>query len=119
LADFSDAFRVEKMRSGNAAVYLLKEQFEKYASSPQKLDVCETIAHCFFQLEQYEDAGRWYETSGKLILTQHAGTPAMRAMNALGEYERALDCYRLDEDDDKFTECSEMVRQLKRACASS
>ena len=26
------------------------EQFEKFAASPQKLDICESIAHCFYQL---------------------------------------------------------------------
>ena len=35
------------------------------------------------------------------------------------EYEKALDCYRKNKDEDKFTECSEMIRQLRRVCASS
>ena len=119
MADFSDSFRLEKMRSGNAAIYLLREQFERFASSPQRLDICESIALCFYQLEQYNDAGAWYETTGKLILSQGSAPATIKAMNALGEYEKALDCYRKEDDDEKFTECSEMVNQLRRACASS
>jgi tetratricopeptide (TPR) repeat protein len=119
LADFSDSFRLEKMRSGNAAVYLLKEQFERFASSPQRLDVYESIANCFYQLEQYGDAGSWYENTGKMILSQQTATPTLKAMDALDEYEKALDCYRRDSDDEKFTECSAMIRELERACASS
>lgn len=107
------------MRSGNAAVYQLREQFENFQSAPQKVEACESIAHCLFQLEQYEDAANWYETAGRLILSEPSATPALKAMSALGEYEKALECYRKDEDDDRFTECSTLIRELKRACASA
>jgi len=119
VADFSNAFRLDRMRSGNAAVYLLREQFERFASSPQGVEICEYIAHCFYQLEQYEDAARWYETSGGMILAQSLAPQPVKAMDALGEYEKALECYRRIADDDKLTECSEMIGRLKRACASS
>lgn len=117
--DFAESFSVDKMRSGNAAVYQLKEQFEKFSSSPQKLEVCESIAHCFFQLEQYDDAAGWYETAGRLILSEPSATPATKALSALGEYEKALECYRRGDDEEKFTECSTLIRELKRACASA
>jgi tetratricopeptide (TPR) repeat protein len=119
MGEFSDAFRVEKMRSGNPAVYLLKEQFEKFAASPQKLDICESIAHWFYQLEQYGDAGNWYEAAGRLILSEPSSTPTLKALSALDEYERALECYRRGEDDERFTECSTLIRELSRACASA
>jgi tetratricopeptide (TPR) repeat protein len=119
LRDFSDAFRLDKMRSGNAAVYQLKEQFESFSSSPQKVEACESIAHCFYQLEQYEDAAGWYETAGRLILSEPSATPVVKALSALTEYEKALECYRKDEDEERFTECSSLIRQLKRACASA
>ena len=115
--DFSEKFRVESMRSGNAAVYMLKEQFEKFASSPQKVDACESIASCFYQLEQYDDAAGWYETAGRLILSEPSVTPVLKALTALGVYERALDCYREGEDEEKFTECSTLIKELERACA--
>jgi len=117
--DFSEGFSVEKMRSGNAAVYMLKDQFEKFSSSPQKVDACESIATCFYQLEQYDDAAGWYETAGRLILSEPTVTPALKAMNALSDYEKALDCYKRGDDEEKFTEVSTLIRELKRACASA
>ena len=119
MRDFSDGFRVDKMRSGNPAVYILKEQFERFSSSPQKVETCESIASCFYQLEQYEDAAGWYETAGRLILSEPSVSPTIKALSALGDYERALDCYTKEEDEDRFTECSTLIRELKRACASA
>ena len=119
MQDFAKRFGVAKMRSGNAAVYLLKDQFERFSSSPQKVDACESIASCFFQLEQYDDAAGWYEYAGRLILTQPSLTPAIKALNALDDYEKAMDCYRRGDDEERFTECSSLIRELKRACASA
>jgi tetratricopeptide (TPR) repeat protein len=119
LRDFSEALGFEKMRSGNAAVYMLKEQFEKFSSSPQKVDACESIAGYFYQLEQFEDAAGWYEAAGRLILSEPSLTPAIKALNALADYEKALDCYRKGDDEERFTECSTLIRELKRACASA
>ena len=119
MRDFSEGFSVEKMRSGNAAIYILKEQFERFSSSPQKVDACESIATCFYQLEQYDDAAGWYETAGKLILSEPSSTPALKALSALGDYEKALECYGKGDDEDKLTEVSTLIRELKRACASA
>ncbi len=119
MRDFVEGFSVDRMRSGNAAVYALKEQFETFSTSPQKVDACESIASCFYQLEQYEDAAGWFETAGRLILSEPTVAPALKAMNALGDYERALDCYRRGDDEEKFTECSTLIRELQRACASA
>jgi len=119
MGDLSEAFKFDRMRSGNAAVYLLKEQFEKFAGSPQKLDVCESIALCLYQLEQYEDAANWYETAGRLILSEPSTPSALKAMAALSEYERALECYRRNDDDGRFAECSTLIGELRRASASA
>ena len=119
MRDFAEGFGIEKMRSGNAAVYILKEQFEKFSSSPHKVDACESIASCFFQLDQFVDAAGWYETAGRLILSEPSVAPALKAMSALGDYEKALECYRRGEDEEKFTECSTLIRELNRACASA
>lgn len=119
MGDFVKGFGVDKMRSGNAAVYLLKDQFERFSSSPQKVEACESIASCFYQLEQYGDAAGWYETAGRLILSEPTLAPAVKALNALDDYEKAGECYRKGDDEEKFTECSTLIRQLKRACASS
>jgi tetratricopeptide (TPR) repeat protein len=117
--DFSMEFGLEKMRSGNPAVYRLKEEFEAFPSSPRKVDACESIAHCFYQLEQFDDAAKWYETAGRLILSEASATPALKALSALGEYEKALDCYHRGDDEDRITECSTLIRELRKACASA
>jgi len=119
MRDFSERFGIEKMRSGNPAVYVLREQFEKFSTSPHKVDACESIATCFYQLEQYDDAAGWYETAGRLILSEPTAEPALKALSALGDYEKALDCYRRGEDEERFTECSGLIRELKRASASA
>jgi tetratricopeptide (TPR) repeat protein len=119
MRDFSEGFGLAKMRSGNAAVYLLKDQFERFPSSPHKVDACESIASCFYQLEQYDDAAGWYETAGRLILSEPSLTPAIKALNALADYEKARDCYRKGDDEERFTECSSLINELKRACASA
>ncbi len=107
------------MRSGNPLVYLLREQFETFASSPQRVETCESIARCFYQLEQFDDAANWYETAGRLILSEPASPTPLKALSALGAYERALDCHSKNDNDEKFTECSTMIRDLKRLCASA
>lgn len=117
--DFSEGFSIGKMRSGNAAVYLLREQFERFATSPHKVEACESIASCLFQLEQYGDAAGWYETAGRLILAEPAAAPEIKAISALCDYEMALDCYRRSDDEEMFTECSTLIRELKRTCASA
>jgi len=119
MGDFSEVFSFHRMRSGNPAVYILKEQFERFVDSPQKLDVYESIAHCFYQLEQYEDAANWYETAGRLIMSERSTPPALKAMAALGEYEKALECYRRGDDDGSFSECSTLIGELRRASASA
>ena len=119
MRDFAEGFGLEKMRSGNAAVYLLRDQFERFSSSPQKVEACESIASCFDQLEQYGDAADWYETAGRLILAEPSLAPAVKALSALDDYEKARECYRKGDDDERFTECSTLIRELKRACASA
>lgn len=119
MGDFSSRFGFEKMRSGNAAVYELREQLEKFSSTPAKAEACEDIAQSFFQLEQYGEAANWYEAAGRLILSGGTPAPVMKALLALEPYEKAVECYELSKDEDGFTECSTLLRELRRACASA
>jgi len=112
MRDFAEGFGLDK-------IYLLKEQLERFSSSPHKGEACEAIASCFYQLEQYDDAAGWYETAGRLILSEPSLTPAVKALDALDDYEKARECYREGDDEEKFTECSSLIRELKRACASA
>jgi hypothetical protein len=107
------------MRSGNAAFYLLKEEFENFLTSPHRVDVCDGIANYFYQLDQYGEAGNWYETAGKLILAEPSSPTTVRALTALVEYEKALDCYRKNGDDEALDSCSSFIKELERACASA
>lgn len=118
MKDVSEGLTFHKMRSGSAAFYILKDQFEKFASSPLKVDACESIAGCLYQLEQFKDAAGWFETAGRLILSGPTPTPG-KALSALADYEQALECYRREADEEKFSECSTLIRELERACASA
>ncbi len=117
MRDYTEAFRFEKMRSGNAAFYLLKEEFENFLLSPRRIDVCDGIAKYFFQLDQFGEAGNWYETAGKMILAEPSTPAAMKASSALTEFEKALDCYRRDSNDDSAERCSAFIKELETACA--
>jgi hypothetical protein len=119
MADLVRQFTLERMHSGNPAFYLLKEEFQSYLASPQSLGKCEKIAHCLDQLEQHDEAGSWYENAGRLILAENFTPPEQKAMAALREFERALKCYGTGGDEDAFAECAEMIKTLRRACASA
>ncbi len=119
MADVSDAFLLSRTGSYRIASYLLREEFEVMRSSPQRVDLCEWIAHCFYQLDQFGEAGSWYETAGQLILSEPAIPLQIKALTALKEYESACECYEQTRDEDAITECSEMLHQLRRACASA
>ncbi|MDA4127981.1 MAG: hypothetical protein OK422_00720 [Thaumarchaeota archaeon] len=119
MGNTSDAFSLA--RSGNTftAATLLKEEFEIMRSSPQRVDLCEWIAHCFYQLEQFDEAGTWYETAGQLLLGEPSTPLQLKALNAVVEYEKALECYRNASDEDAVTECSSMLNEIRKACASA
>lgn len=119
MEDFSESFHLVKMRSGNPLVYLLREQFEDFSSSPQRVEKCDSIARCFYQLEQFADAADWFETAGRLILSEPSPPQPLKALSALQEYEKALECHRRNDDEERFTECSTLIRDLRRACASA
>ena len=119
MAGLEGGFSVGRMMSGNPAVYLLKEHLERLATSTKRADDCEWVAGCLCQLEEYGDAGGWYELAGGLIYSSSAAPTAFRALSALGDYEKALECYRLNGDEEAFEEVSGMVRDLRRACASA
>lgn len=105
------------MRSGNAAFYLLKEEFQNFLLTPSRVDVCDGIARYFYQLDQFGEAGNWYETAGKLILAEPSTPAAVKASSALIEFEKALDCYRKGGEEDTASRCSNFIKELETACA--
>ena len=112
-------FSLSRMMSGNPAVYLLREHLERLAASPRRADDCEWVAGCLYQLEEYGDAGGWYELAGGLAYSGSTSPAPVRALAALGDYEKALQCYRLDGDEEAVEEVSGLIRDLKRTCASA
>jgi len=119
LSDFDRDFRVEKMRSGNPEVYLLKEEFQSLLTTPRRVDLCDWIARCFVNLEQFAEAGHWYQTAGQLILSEPTTPTVVKALAAVPEFERALECYEMSTDADTVEECSTMLAELRKACASA
>lgn len=101
------------------AATILREEFEIMRRSPRRIDLCEWLARCFYQLEQFDEAGGWYEAAGQLILAEPTTPLQLKALNAAPEYEKALECYAQAGDEDTITECSQMLRDLKKACASA
>jgi hypothetical protein len=117
LLDFAGKFHLETMKSGNPAFYLLREQFESFAVSPRRLDACDRIAHCLNQLEQFGEAGGWYEAAGQPLFAKVGVSPELRALSASEEYERALGCYRQSGNEEAEARCSEVVESLRKACS--
>jgi hypothetical protein len=52
-------------------------------------------------------------------MSEASTPPELKALAALGEYEKALECYRSNGDDGKFAECSTLIGELRRASASA
>lgn len=115
--DYAGAFRVSKMKSGRPEVYLLKQELQGLLATPRRVDLCEWIAKCFYQLEQYEEAGEWFKAAGQMILSEATTPDLFKAMRALPEYEKALDSFEREGEADSVTECSDMLAELRRACA--
>jgi tetratricopeptide (TPR) repeat protein len=116
LFDFVSAFHVQKMKSGNPVVYLLREQFGSFAGSPHKADACENIASSLRQLGQVGEAAMWYEAAAALMCERVDLRPEIRAFYAMEEYEKALECHREAGDAEAQADCAEILVGLRKAC---
>lgn len=61
-----------------------------------KADVCRWIAECYRALEEYEEAGRWYEAAANAVLEDETSPLPLptRAHYAAKDFEKAIDCYK-------------------------
>ena len=116
MVDFSSAFHVQKMNSGNPVVYLLREQFGSLIGIPQKIEACDCIAGSLLQLGQVGEAAMWYEAAGLLMYRRSELPPELRALYAIEEYEKALRCHSEARDDEAEATCSELLRTLRKVC---
>jgi hypothetical protein len=117
LFDFSEAFHVQKMNSGNPVVYLLREQFGSFVGSPHKADACDKIAGSLRQLGQVGEAATWYEAAGALMFERAELRPELRALYAVEEFEKALECHVQDGDAEARADCLELLDSLRKMCA--
>ncbi|MDG6901033.1 MAG: hypothetical protein JRM80_03640 [Nitrososphaerota archaeon] len=117
MVDFSAAFHVQKMDSGNPVVYLLREQYGAFAGSLHKADACDGIADSLRRLGQVGEAARWYEAAGILMYERGELRPELRALYAMEEYESALECYAEAGDTEAEADCCELLSGLRKACA--
>lgn len=114
----SDLLQMARLGRRDAATSLLREEFGRLQSPEQRVELCRWIALCFEGLEDYANAGEWYEMAGYLSLTQTSSEIA-NAIRALPEYERARTCYTACEDYERMDSCSSMIARLNTMFAAS
>jgi tetratricopeptide (TPR) repeat protein len=119
LESISHAIELAKMGNSQAAANMIKEEFERLQSSGRLVELCEWLAICFEKLEDYDQAGSWYETAGEVILSNSDSQIQLRAIHAIREYEMALDCYRQSANEELIGRCIIILNNLKRSCASA
>jgi tetratricopeptide (TPR) repeat protein len=119
LASISEAFELAKLGNQAQAAEVLRHEFEKLQSPGRRIDLCEWIADCFEKLQEYTQAGNWYEMAGELILSQVGTSMPAAVVNAFREYERALDCYERGNEAEDVERCDQILGILRRSFASS
>jgi tetratricopeptide (TPR) repeat protein len=118
MVSVAEAFDLARSGNKEAAANALKLEFQRRQSPDQKVELCEWIASCFENLQDYEQAAEWYETAGALSLAE-TGSPLTNALTAISEYERALECRRMGDDLDTVDYCLNVLRELRRAYSAS
>ena len=117
MLDFSASFHLEKMKSGNPLVYILREEYGSFVGSPHKADACDRIANSLRELGQPGEAAMWYEAAGSLMYGRAELRPELRAMYAMEEYERALECHLLEDDREAEVGLVSLLKGLRKVCA--
>jgi tetratricopeptide (TPR) repeat protein len=125
-SSINEAFELARLGDQTGAVELLRHEFEKLQSPARRIDLCEWIANCFEKLQDFAQAGAWYEAAGELILAQVGSPLPAAAVDAFREYRLALDCYERsddnNDDDDAagdIERCSEILARIKHSFSSS
>jgi tetratricopeptide (TPR) repeat protein len=119
MSDITEAIELASAGNSRAATDMLREEFEKLQTPERMVELCEWIATCFENLDDYVQAGSWYEMAGELILSDRNAIYPIRAFQAVNEYERALECYYRGEEEEFIERCSAIVHQLRSSCAGS
>jgi tetratricopeptide (TPR) repeat protein len=111
---------LELARTGNhqVAVKILKDEFNRLQSPEQRVELCEWIASCFEGLEDFANAGEWFEMAAVYALSE-TGSELANALSAIGEYEKAVRCYELEGDDESVDKCFQMIGELRHLYAAA
>jgi hypothetical protein len=119
LTSISEAYDLAKLGNQTGAAEILRHEFEKLQSPGRRIDLCEWIADCFERLQDYIQAGNWYEMAGELILAQVGSSMPAAVVTAFREYERALECYELGNEVGDVERCDQILKMLRLSFASS
>jgi tetratricopeptide (TPR) repeat protein len=114
----SEAFDLARSGNREAAANVLRQEFQRLQSPNQKVELCEWIAACFENLDDYEQAAEWYEMAGTLSLSE-TGSPLANALMAITEYEKALYCREKGDDPEPIEECIRVISDLRHVYSAS
>ncbi|MGD0638089.1 MAG: hypothetical protein ABSA72_08630 [Nitrososphaerales archaeon] len=118
MVSVSEVFDLARSGERATAVSVLKQEFQRLQSSEHKVQLCEWIASCFENLNDYEQAAEWYEMAGLLSLSE-TGSELINALMALEQYERALTCHEQGDDEESVQKCLQIIEELKHTYAAS
>jgi tetratricopeptide (TPR) repeat protein len=118
MVSVSEVFDLARSGERDTAVSVLKQEFQRLQSSEHKVKLCEWIASCFENLNDYEQAAEWYEMAGLLSLSE-VGSTLINALTALEQYEKALSCHEQGEDEEAIQKCLQIIEELKHSYAAA
>ena len=118
MVSVSEVFQLARSGERETAISILKQEFQRLQSSEHRVHLCEWIASCFENLDDYGQAAEWYETAGLLCLSE-TGSDLINSMMALERYEKALSCRQIDGDEESVQNCVQIIEGLKHAYAAS
>ena len=118
MVSVSEVFDLARSGERATAVSVLKQEFQRLQSSEHKVQLCEWIASCFENLNDYEQAAEWYEMAGLLSLSE-TGSALINALMALEQYEKALSCHEQGDDEESIQKCLQIIGELRHTYAAS
>jgi tetratricopeptide (TPR) repeat protein len=118
MVSVSEVFDLARSGEPETAASVLKQEFQRLQSSEYKVQLCEWIASCFENLNDYPQAAEWYEMAGLLSLSE-TGSSLINALMALRQYERALSCHEQGDDDEAIQKCIQIIDELKHTYSAS
>jgi tetratricopeptide (TPR) repeat protein len=118
MVSVSEVFDLARSGERDTAASVLKQEFQRLQTSEQKVQLCEWIASCFENLQDYEQAAEWYEMAGLLSLSE-TGSTLINALMALDQYEKALSCHEQGDDEESILKCIQIIGELKHTYAAA